>query len=103
MGHVAKFSARFFGKQAAMGQVAEAPFPPTREGPILRVPLQTFLGFGAADVPRVLAHLDQQLERIPYLGFVAEWLRTEGNPACLNADVEITFIGAWAVLTALTG
>jgi hypothetical protein len=98
---VQQFCTRFFGQQAAMGAVTYDPFPPTRVGPILNVPLRTLVGFEQADAMNFFSNQDPG----DYLFFaeISEWLRTEGNRARLHTcNIQVDFYLAWKGLLHFT-
>jgi hypothetical protein len=74
---VRQFCTQFFGRQADMGIVTDDLFPPTRVGPILNVPLRTFVGFERADA--IVFFSNQDNGDYPFFARISEWLGTEGN------------------------
>jgi hypothetical protein len=91
---VRQFCTRFFGQQADMGIVTVAPFPPTREGPILNVPLRTLVGFERADAIAFFSNQDNG--DYPSFASIWEWLGTEGNRVRLDTgNIQMNFHMAW--------
>jgi hypothetical protein len=88
------FCTHFFGQQAEMGIVADNPFPPTRVGPILNVPLRTLVGFERADA--IVFFGNQDAGDDPFFAGISEWLRREGNRARLDTgSIQLDFYLAW--------
>jgi hypothetical protein len=85
------FCTHFFGHQADMGIVTDNPFPPTRVGTILNVPLRTLVGFERADAIVFFGNQDNVDD--PFFAGISEWLRTEGNRSCLDTgNIQLDFL-----------
>lgn len=97
--HVEAFSARCFPTQADMGNVTDAPFPPTEEAPRMRVALRTVFDCGEAGVP---AYFEGNPLQSEIVAKAISWLQDEENRNRLNsAHIEINFYSAWSELVHL--